>query len=153
MLAHLLLFTAVVWVEAYSYELHAGALAATICALAYLGLALLFLRFASGRSLPHIPRLTPAIAHVGLLSFSWYLIHENVGISIMATFDIYLPAWVSLFLAIISTFCMAVVFAHLFEHRFRKPVEKLAMQALDGLGRMRGLGALRTPNAVISVAE
>ena len=51
----------------------------------------------------------------------------------------------TLIVALASTLCIAVVFANLFEGRFRKPVEKLAMAVLDWLGRrVRGLGALRT---------
>lgn len=144
LLANLLLSTAVVWIEAYSFELHDGGLTASVCALAYLGLALLFLRFATGRSIPHIPGLSSAVARVGLLSFSWYLIHENIGISFLATFDRYLPAWLSLVVVMVSTFCIAVVFAELVEHRFRKPVEKVAMVVLDWIGKVRGLGMLRT---------
>lgn len=154
MLTNLILSTAVVWIEAYSFELHDGGLSATVCALAYLGLALLFLRFASGRSIPHIPGASAAIAKVGLLSFSWYLIHENIGISFLTTFDLYLPAWLSLIVVMASTFCIAIVFANLVEHRFRKPVEKLAMVVLDWLGaRVRGLGALRTTVPAPAAAE
>lgn len=155
MLANLILSTAVVWIEAYSFELHDGGLSATICALAYLALALLFLRFASGRSIPHVPGLSSAVAGVGLLSFSWYLIHENIGISFLTTFDLYLPPWLALILTLASTFCIAIVFADLVEHRFRKPVEKVAMSILDWVGnKVRGLGALRTtPPPVIAPAE
>lgn len=152
LLANLVLSTAVVWIEAYSFELHDGALTASVCALAYLGLTLLFVRFVSGGSIPHVPGLSSAVAKVGLLSFSWYLIHENVGISFLTTLDIYLPAQLALVLTMISTFCLAVVFAHLVEHRFRKPVEKFAMAILDWLGsKVRGLGLLR--NAPLSIAS
>ena len=51
-------------------------------------------------------------------------------------------------LAMTSTFLAAVVFANLFEWRFRKPVEKAAMVLLEWLGRIRGLGALKTTPAV-----
>lgn len=145
LLANLVLSTAVVWIEGYSFELHDGGLTASVCALAYLGLTLLFLRFASGGTIPHIPGISSVVAKVGLLSFSWYLIHENIGISFLTTFDRYLPAWLSLVVVMASTFCIAVVFAELVEHRFRKPVEQVAMLVLDWLEqRVRGLGALRT---------
>jgi len=154
MLANLVLSTAVVWIEAYSFELHDGGLTATVCALVYLGLALLFLRFASGGSIPHIPGVSSTIASVGLLSFSWYLIHENIGISFLTTLDLYLPAWLALVLTLVSTFCIAVVFANLVEHRFRKPVEKLALAVLDWIGqRVRGLGALRATTPAPTPAE
>ena len=86
----------------------------------------------------------PGLAQLGFLSFSWYLIHETIGMTFLATFNRYLPAWVSLFVVLASTLCIAVVFANLFEWRFRKPVERLAMTVLDWLGKVRGLGALRT---------
>ncbi|MGB3338388.1 MAG: acyltransferase [Devosia sp.] len=154
MLANLVLSTSVVWIEAYSFELHDGGLSASVCALAYLGLAMLFLRFAAGGSIPHVPGFSSAVAKVGLLSFSWYLIHENIGISFLTTFDRYLPAWLSLVVVLASTFCIAVVFASLVEHRFRKPVEKVAMAVLDWFGqRVRGLGVLRTAAPAPTPAE
>ena len=146
LLANVVLSTAVVWLEAYSFELHDGWITATVCAMAYLGLALLFLRFASGRSIPTVPVVSNAVAKVGLLSFSWYLIHENVGISFLATFDLYMPAWLSLVLVMATTFLMAIVFANMVEWRFRKPVEKVALAVLDWIGRhVRGFGSLRSP--------
>lgn len=154
MLANLALSTAVVGIEAYSFENHDGLMVAAVCALAYFLLALLFLRFVSGRSIPHVPGVSSAIAKVGLLSFSWYLIHENIGISFLANFDRFLPAWLSLIVVMASTFCIAIVFSNLIEHRFRKPVEKAAMAVLDWIGsKVRGLGALRTTAPVATPAE
>jgi len=148
MIANVVLATAVVWIEAYSFELHDGWLIATVCAAAFLGLTALFLRFVAGKSIPNVPLLSSAVAKVGLLSFSWYLIHENVGISFLATLDLYMPAWLSLVLVMISTFCIAIVFANLVEWRFRKPVEKVAMAILDWIGRKWSLLAmLRTAPA------
>lgn len=136
--------TAVVWIEAFAFELHDGWIVASCCALAYLGLVALFLRYVAGRSLPVPPALSGGIAYVGLLSFSWYLIHENVGISLLYTFDLYMPAQLALLLVVVSTFVMAIGFAFLFEWRFRKPVEKVAMSVLDWLGRrIRVLAPLR----------
>ena len=65
--------------------------------------------------------------------------------SLLTTFNLYLPAVASLCIALATTFLVAIVFANLFEWRFRKPVEKLAMAVLDWLGRnVRGLKMLRT---------
>jgi peptidoglycan/LPS O-acetylase OafA/YrhL len=133
--ANLALSTLIVWVEAYS-DLQDGWTIANTCALVYLALALLFVRFIRGGSIPKIPGVTWGVAQIGLLSFSWYLIHENVGISMLATLDIYLPAQLALWVVIVSTFLMAVVFANLFEWRFRKPVEKAAMALLGWLRRL-----------------
>jgi peptidoglycan/LPS O-acetylase OafA/YrhL len=131
--ANVALSTAIVWIEAYSFELGQGWIVASICALAYLVLVWMFVRFALGKPLPVIPGLSPAVAQIGLLSFSWYLIHENVGISMLATLGLYLPAQVALVVVVASTFIMAIVFASLFEWRFRKPVEKVALAVLNWL--------------------
>lgn len=145
---NLVLSTAVVWIEAYSPGQYGGVVTATVCALVYLGLALLFVYFSSGGTIPHVPGVSTALAKIGLLSFSWYLVHENIGMSFLATFNLYMPAWASLALTITSTLCIGVVFANLFEWRFRKAVEKAAMAALDWLGRrVSRLSALRTTSA------
>jgi peptidoglycan/LPS O-acetylase OafA/YrhL len=133
--ANVALSTAIVWIEAYSFELGQGWIVASICALAYLVLVAMFVRFALGRPLPVIPGLSPAVARIGLLSFSWYLIHENVGISMLAYLDIYLPAQLALIVVLLATFMLAVGFAALFEWRFRKPVERVASAALDWIGQ------------------
>ncbi len=138
--ANLVLSTVIVWVEAYAFELHDGWSVATVCALVYLTLALFFVRFVRGGTIPAIPGVTWAVAQVGLLSFSWYLIHENVGMSMLATLDIYLPAQLALWIVMATTFIMAVVFATLFEWRFRKPVERAMMTVLHHIGqRLRPL--------------
>lgn len=151
MAASLVLSTAVVGLEAYSAESANSLIVAATCALVYLTLALLFVRFVTGGFIPHVPLVSSAIAKVGLLSFSWYLIHENIGMSFLSTFDLYMPAWLALLVTIVSTFIIAIVFANVFEWRFRKPVEKLAMAVLDWIGRrFSTLATLRTaPGAVI----
>ena len=153
MLANVAMGTAVIGVEEYSSSLDGSWVNAVIVALVYLAMAGLFLRFVSGKALPTIPFLSHGVAQLGFLSFSWYLIHETIGITFLATFNQFLPAWLSLVVVLSSTLCIAVVFANLFEWRFRKPVERLAMAMLDWLGRsVRGLGALRT-QAEIKAAE
>ncbi|NMA98035.1 MAG: hypothetical protein GX970_07995 [Phyllobacteriaceae bacterium] len=122
--ANLALSTLIIFVEASSPG--DGYIAALVCAAVYLALTMLFVRYIRGHALPHFPGLSWAMAQVGLLSFSWYLIHENIGVSMLATFNLHMPASVALGLVIVSTFIMAVVFASLFEWRFRKPVEKAA---------------------------
>lgn len=140
--ANLVLSTLIVWVEAYSFELHEGWLIASACALVYLALALLFIRHIRGGRLPIVPGLTWAMAQIGLLSFSWYLIHETIGMSMLATLDRYLPAQIVLWIVVLSTFVMTIVFANLFEWRFRKPVER----AITGIWTWLGtrLAAFRT---------
>lgn len=133
--ANIAVSTAVVWIEAYSFELHDGWLTATVCALVYLALVGLFVRFVRGKTFPAVPGLSLGVAQVGLLSFSWYLIHENVGISMLTLLDLYVPAHVALLVTVIATFLLAIAFAALFEWRFRKPVERVAIAMLDWIGQ------------------
>jgi peptidoglycan/LPS O-acetylase OafA/YrhL len=122
--------------------------------LVYLALVGLFLRFVRGKPMPSIPGLSFGIAQVGLLSFSWYLIHENVGISMLTTLDLYMPAHVALVVTVVATFVLAIGFAALFEWRFRKPVERWAMAVLDWIGRrISWLAPLRSAPMAQTAAE
>ena len=144
----------VVWIEAYSFELHNGWLTATVSALVYLALAALFMRFVRGKPIPSVPGLSLGIAQIGLLSFSWYLIHENVGISMLTLLDLYMPAHAALVVTVVSTFVLAIGFAMLFEWRFRKPVERVAVTALDWVGRrVSWLAPLRSAPVAQPAAE
>jgi len=152
--ANIVVSTAVVWIEAYSFELHDGWLTATVCALVYLLLVGLFVRFVQGKSFPTVPGLSLGVAQVGLLSFSWYLIHENVGISMLTLLDLYMPAHAALVVTVVATFLLAIGFAVLFEWRFRKPVERLALAMLDWIGRrVSWLAPLRSPPMAPQAAE
>lgn len=145
LLANVAMGVLVIAVEDYSSSVAPSLIVSGGVALIYLAMTGLFLAFVSGRSLPTIPVLSHGLAQLGFLSFSWYLIHETIGMTFLATFNRSLPAWLSLIVVLASTLCIAVVFANLFEWRFRKPVEKVALAVLDWLGRsVRGLGALRT---------
>lgn len=138
---NLVLSTLIVWVEAYGFDKPEGMMVASVCALAYLALALMFVRFVRGKGVPHVPGVTWGMAQIGLLSFCWYLIHENIGMSMLATLDLYLPAQLALWIVVVTTFLIAIVFSALFEWQFRKPVERAAMAVLDWLGDR--VGALR----------
>lgn len=152
--ANIVVSTAVVWIEAYSFELHNGWLTATVSALAYAALVALFVRFVQGKTFPTVPGLSFGIAQVGLLSFSWYLIHENVGISMLTLLDRYIPAHAALVVTVVVTFLLAIGFAALFEWRFRKPVERVAMAVLDWIGQRVGwLAPLRSAPMVQQAAE
>lgn len=152
--ANVVVSTVVVWIEAYSFELQDGWITATVCALVYAALVAMFLRFVRGKAFPTVPGLSFGIAQIGLLSFSWYLIHENVGISMLTLLDLYMPAHVALVVTMIATFTLAIGFAVLFEWRFRKPVERAAMVALDWMGqRVRWLAPLRSAPMAPQAAE
>jgi peptidoglycan/LPS O-acetylase OafA/YrhL len=142
--ASLALSILVVWIEAGPLGEPNGMFYADVCALVYLALAGLFLAFILGWSVPKVPFVSAALAQVGLLSFSWYLIHETMGVSFLSTLNMHLPAWLSLVIVVASTFLAAVVFANLFEWRFRKQFERAAMTLLQSMGQIRGLGALQT---------
>ncbi|HEY8595439.1 MAG TPA: acyltransferase, partial [Devosiaceae bacterium] len=100
---------------------------------AFLFLMALFLRFASARPLPHIPYVSQALAGIGFLSYSWYLLHENLGISFLFTLNRYLPNAAAVVLAAAGTLVIAYVFAQAVEWRFRKPFERFALLVLDTL--------------------
>lgn len=60
------------------------------------------------------------LSFLGVYSFSWYLLHQNIGISLVYAFSYKLNPYVSVLCAGICTFCAAMFFSWLFEHRFRK---------------------------------
>ena len=134
MIANLALALLVVGIESYTPGAEDAVLVAITSMVVFAALTGLFLAFVSGHALPQIPFLSAGLARVGLLSFSWYLIHETVGMSLLATFNQFLPAWLTLVLVLVTTFCIAVVFANLFEWRFRKPVEAFATAVLNWIG-------------------
>ena len=150
MIANLALALLVVGIESYTPGAEDAVLVAITSIVVFAALTGLFLAFVSGRALPQIPFLSAGLARVGLLSFSWYLIHETVGMSLLATFNQFLPAWLTLLLVIVTTFCIAVVFANLFEWRFRKPVEAFATAVLNWIGSRLTLPGLKARAATPS---
>lgn len=90
----------------------------------------LFLRFTGGHDLPHMPLLSGAMARMGLVSYSWYLIHETTGFAIMAAAGPYLPVWGNVLFATVATLLAALAFSAAVEWRFRKSFEKLALSVL-----------------------
>lgn len=74
-----------------------------------------------------------ALAGIGFLSYSWYLLHENLGISFLFTLNRYLPNTAAVVLTAVGTLVIAYVFAQAVEWRFRKPFERFALLVLDGL--------------------
>jgi peptidoglycan/LPS O-acetylase OafA/YrhL len=91
---------------------------------------------------PHVPVLSRALAGVGFVSFSWYLLHENLGVSFLSSLNRVLPNAMAVPVAIGATLLIAWVFSELVEWRFRKPAEGLALAVLNGvagvINRMRG---------------
>jgi len=126
-----------------------GLIEAGVATVATAALLALLLAFAAGRKLPHIPYVSTALARVGFISFSWYLIHENLGVEFLSDFNRFLPASVSVALAMLATLTVAYVFSELVEWRFRKPAQQLALAVLDRLAPSR----LRRPLQVGSAGE
>lgn len=89
--------------------------------------------FAAGMPIPHVPVLSRALAGVGFVSFSWYLLHENLGVSFLFNLNRALPNVLAVPLAMAATLLIAWVFSELVEWRFRKPVEALALRVLNGV--------------------
>ena len=131
----------VVWLVAMdgSTDVAGGALS-TLLALGFLAV---LVAFANGLRIPHVPGLSRALAGVGFVSFSWYLVHENLGTSFLFNLDRYVPNPVAVMLTIGMTLLIAWVFSELVEWRFRKPAEALALRALTTAGELAG--RLRRP--------
>ena len=102
------------------------------------GFALLgiLIAFSDDRRIPHVPYLSGALARIGLVSYSWYLIHENLGVTFLANLDRFLPATVSVAVAMAMTLLIAWVFSELVEWRFRKPAERLALGVFEWFGTL-----------------
>lgn len=98
--------------------------------------------FAAGVPIPHIPVLSRGLAGVGFLSFSWYLVHENLGASFLSNLNRVMPNSLAVLVTIGATLVIAWVFAELVEWRFRKPFEALALKVLNAMtglvDRVRG---------------
>ncbi len=77
-----------------------------------------------------MPFLSNGLAHIGLLSFSWYLLHENLGFLLLNALNPTLPYWLSVVVSMGMTYVAAVLFSKLFEWRFRKTAEAWFMAAL-----------------------
>ncbi|GLQ16107.1 acyltransferase family protein [Maritalea porphyrae] len=94
------------------------------------GLIGIFCAYCVGWRLPHMPFLSNGLAHIGLLSFSWYLLHENLGFLLLEALNPALPYWLSVIIAMGMTYAAAAMFSKLFEWRFRKTAEAWFMAAL-----------------------
>lgn len=136
LLANFVLAVAVIVVQSLRYEGEANQWSALAGGLTFVVLTAAFLWFAAGHRIPRVPVLTPLLASIGLISFSWYLTHEMIGMSLLANFNLVLPPAASLAIAILGTLCFAVLFSLAFEWRFRKPVERLSLSLLEGIGRL-----------------
>ena len=116
--------------------------AAVITTILTLGLLGALVAFAAGVPIPHVPVLSRGLAGVGFLSFSWYLVHENLGASFLSNLNRLMPNSLAVLATIGATLLIAWVFAELVEWRFRKPVEAFALRVLNGatgmIGRLRG---------------
>lgn len=106
-----------------------GAIVTTVLCVALLGA---LVGFANGMRVPHVPLLSPALAGVGFVSFSWYLLHENLGVSFLSSLDRMLPNVIAVPMTIGATLLIAWVFSELVEWRFRKFAEGLALAVLNG---------------------
>lgn len=101
--------------------------------ISFFALLWLFVRFVDGKHLPHVPLLSRAMAAMGFLSYSWYLLHEPVGFWLMTIFGPLTWPWINVLIAVIGTYILAWIFAQLVEWRFRKPFESFALYILTAL--------------------
>jgi len=116
---------------ASSYVGPASPVDALTTMLVFAGLMVLFLRFADRKPLPSVPLIGPFLSYAGLLSYSWYLLHETLGLTLMSQLGPYLPPEMNAALAVAATLLLAAVFSWAVEWRFRKPVEAVAFSALS----------------------
>lgn len=129
----------------FSYSGAAGLNAAILVVGVFGALTWLFVRYSAGKTLPHIPVIGPALAAMGFMSYSWYLVHETVGLTLMKTLGPYVPAWIDVLIAGLATYAIAYIFAHSVEWRFRKQFEGLALRILNALMPFWPRGTVRKP--------
>jgi len=101
-----------------------------------LGLVGIFSAYCVGWRLPHIPLFSNGMGHIGLLSYSWYLLHENLGFLLLDALNPALPYWASVVVTMLATYAAAVVFSKLFEWRFRAIVERMVGAALGVVAKL-----------------
>lgn len=104
--------------------------AAVVTTLITLALLAALVASVNGVPMPHVPVLSRTLAGIGFISFSFYLVHENLGASFLSNLNRYLPNSVAVLLAIGMTLLIAWVFSELVEWRFRKPFETFALKLL-----------------------
>jgi peptidoglycan/LPS O-acetylase OafA/YrhL len=74
------------------------------------------------------------LGFIGLVSYSWYLVHQNVGIIIIREFNAIGLSYISIPVAMGATFAIAVVSYYYIEQPFRQSVR---IWAARGLGYLR----------------
>jgi peptidoglycan/LPS O-acetylase OafA/YrhL len=99
-------------------------------------LIVLFRSYAEGWRLPYIPLLTPSLTQIGLISYSWYLLHENLGYLLLNALTPQVGYAASLMIAIVTTGAAAFVFSWAFEWRFRKAAEWFAESILTRIAAL-----------------
>ena len=114
-----------------SYLHPTGAMDAIVTISVFAVLMLAFLRFADGKPLPLLPVIGPFLVQAGLVSYSWYLLHETIGLTLMAVLGPYVPPVLNVVAALVATFGLAMAFSWAVEWRFRKPVEALAFRLVS----------------------
>lgn len=119
-------------------------LAAALTTLITMGLLGALVAFGAGVPMPHMPGLSRAVAALGFVSFSWYLVHENLGASFLFNLNRVMPNTLAVLLAVGATLLIAWVFSQLVEWRFRKPFEAFALKLLGAVtARFRRAGPAR----------
>ena len=121
----------VIWVQTYNGTAAGDLETPTLSALVFTVTLAMFSWFVTGRPIPSLPVATPLLAQIGLLSYSWYLLHEPLGYALLLQLNPLLPNTVAIGITMLVTLGLSWLFAQIFEWRFRKPVETLALRLLD----------------------
>ena len=66
----------------------------------------------------------------GIYSFSWYLIHQKLGMSIIFWLSTYINNAFAIVIAVGITFVFAILFSKLFEYRMKEPMQKMLYKLL-----------------------
>jgi peptidoglycan/LPS O-acetylase OafA/YrhL len=75
----------------------------------------------------------------GIYSFSWYLIHQKLGISIIFWLSTYINGTLSIAMSIGITFILAVLFSKLFEYRMKGSMQKVLNRILSSINMRRAI--------------
>ncbi len=114
-----------------SYLRPTGAIDAIVTISVFAVLMFAFLRFADRKPLPVPPVIGPLLIQAGLVSYSWYLLHETLGLTLMAALGPHVPPEMNVITALGATLVLAMAFSWAVEWRFRKPVEALAYRLVS----------------------
>ena len=67
--------------------------------------------------------LLAPFVRIGVVSYAWYLIHQNIGVTLIYHLNGLLPGWLSIIIVLLATYLLGELLARTVEWRYRKPFE------------------------------